>query len=304
MNTVVRVADNRAQDVRAGGGDVHRAPSVAGGDVEVARGVRVRHGDDVGQVEVGGPRRFPVVVGVHPAGRAVRVIARGRDEQDAALAVGVNRVQEALRELLEGPAVVGRHDVHAAVLHPSHVVQAGDPGGDGPDAVGVEHLARHEPDIPAHPGDPDAVVADRPDDPRHVRAVVVVVDRVRVAVDRSNPEAIVDEPVAVVVEAVGVAVGLVAEHVRRQVLVRVVDAGVDDRHHHGRAARREIPGLRGIDVDVLREDRRVQPPLVAGEEMRIVRHGLQRHDVIRLGVEHFREPPIPGNRLRRRQSAR
>ena len=35
-----------------------------------------------------------------------------------------------------------------------------------------------------------------------------------------------------------------------------------------------------------------------------VRRGLQRHDVIRLDVEHFREPPIPGHRLRRRQSAR
>ena len=47
-----------------------------------------------------------------------------------------------------------------------------------------------------------------------------------------------------------------------------------------------------------------QSPQVAREEVRIVRRGLQRHDVIGLGVEHFRDLAIPGNRLRHRQSAR
>ena len=67
------------------------------------------------------------------------------------------------------------------------------------------------------------------------------------------------------------------------------------------AARREIPGLRRVDVDVLREDRRVQSPQVARDEVRIVRRGLQRHDVIRLDVEHVRGSSVLRDRLRRRR---
>src|SRR5207245_9001017 len=65
-----------------------------------------------------------------------------------------------------------------------------------------------------------------------------------------DAEAVVHLAVAVVVYPVAVAIQLVAEPVRGQVRVSVVDPGVDRGHDAVAAAGRDVPGFGGIDVRI------------------------------------------------------
>ena len=85
-------------------------------------------------------------------------------------------------------------------------------------------------------------------DPRHVRAVPVVVLARALPLDRVPPVGVVDVAVLVVVLAV-VRLVRAPEHVRREVRVVGVDARVEDPDL--RAAGPRAPGLRRVDVVVL-----------------------------------------------------
>ena len=134
----------------------------------------------------------------------------------------------------------------------------------------------------------------------HVRAVTEIVHRVRVVVGRVDPVAVVDEAVAIVVNPVGVAIGSVSEHVVRKIGMRVVDAGVEDRHDDAVAAARNLPSLRKVDVctrNSRQTDRHCGIPTA-----RKARSGRRRvrctHDLIQLRVLHIRVKAIQPERLR------
>ena len=198
------------------------------------------HRDHVGQV---------VARGVHGGRVVVAGVVGGRGhEEDPLLHVSLDGVEHGLGEPAAAPAVAGRDDVDAAALHEGHVVQAPESAHEIARATGRQELARHETDGPVDADDADVIVPDRPDRAGHVRAVAVVVHGVGIAVDGVDPEAVVGVAVAVVVGPVAAAVGLVPEHVRREIRVRVVDAGVDDDHHHVPASGRQVPRGEGADV--------------------------------------------------------
>ena len=251
---------------------------------------RGRHRDHVREIEAGRIEGRGVVV------RAA--VARGGDEEDAPLQVRLDRVEERLREAAAAPAVVGRDDVDAAVLHELDVLHAIDRVGDAAAARGRQELAGHDPDRPVDADDADAVVAGGPDRPGHVGAVAVVVEWVRIVAGGVDAEAVVDLAVAVVVDPVAVAVRRVAEQVRRQVRVIPVDPRVDHRHDDAAASRRQVPRLDGVDVGVGHAAtlaRVVEPPHVG--EAGIAGGRLMVDDPVGLRVQHGGVPLVALDRV-------
>ena len=203
-----------------------------------------------------------------------------------------DRVAQRLRVTAAGPGVV--HHVGAVLGRVQH---RADRVGGGARTLRIQELDRHDPHVPVHAGDAEAVVARRADRAGDVRAVAVVVHRVVVAVHEVPAAPVVDVAVVVVVDAVAAAAAAVLARVDpdlgAEVRMRPVDARVDHRHGHAGAARRHVPGLRRVDVGIRgpREalDRLagvVQPPEVP--EGRIVRQRVRLDDEVRLCVTDAR----------------
>jgi hypothetical protein len=75
-----------------------------------------------------------------------------------------------------------------------------------------------------------------------------IVHRVGVAIDGIDAVAIVDVTVGIRVDQISIAIRVVAEHVGREILVRVIDTGVDHGDHHVARARLDVPGFVRGDV--------------------------------------------------------
>ena len=90
-----------------------------------------------------------------------------------------------------------------------------------------------------------------------MRAVAVVVFRIRVIVGEVVTVEVVDEPVAVLIDAVHDARTIPARtlrrigpHIRLQVGVSIVDTRVDHAHDHVAGARVSRPGFRSIYIGI------------------------------------------------------
>ena len=96
----------------------------------------------------------------------------------------------------------------------------------------------------------DAVVANRSDCARDVRAVTVVVHRIGVAVGKVVAPHIVNVAVAIIVDAVSSHLTGIAPSIGSQIGMVVIDASVDhgDNHRSGTSGR--VPRFGSIDVDV------------------------------------------------------
>ena len=154
-------------------------------------------------------------------------------------------------------------------------------------ALRVEKLQRHDLGIPVDAGDADAVVADGGDGSRHVRSVIVVVERITVVVGEVVSVDIVDEAIAVVVDSVVGNFIRIDPHVCREIDVTIIDSRVDHRHDGLAAADRRIPGFRRIDVGV---DRAVGLPLIVQTPLfvktRIVGGGADLNLIDGFGVQN------------------
>ena len=108
-----------------------------------------------------------------------------------------DRVGERLRVVAAGPRVV-RHvgALLRGVQHGADRVRI------RPGALGVEELDGHDPHVPVHAADSDAVVPGRADRAGDVRPVAVVVHRVVVIVHEVPAAPVVDVAVVVVVDPV------------------------------------------------------------------------------------------------------
>ena len=119
----------------------------------------------------------------------------------------------------------------------------------------AQELERHDPDVPAHAHRAEPVVAHGADGARDVRAVTDVVDRVGVVVHEVVAVVVVDVAVEIVVDPVARNLAGVGPHVRRQVGVRVVHAGIDDADDHVARSGGGRPRARSADVGARRAAR-------------------------------------------------
>ena len=146
-------------------------------------------------------------------------------------------------------------------------------------AVGVEDPQRHHLARVRDADDADAVVADRGDRARDVRAVAVGVVGQVVVVDEVPAVHVVDVAVAVVVDAVARDLARVRPDVGGEVGVVVLDPGVDDGDDDVGAAGRRVPGRLGVDVGVARL---VEAPHL--RQARVVGRERGGDDAVGLGV--------------------
>ena len=160
---------------------------------------------------------------------SARRVACRRDEGDARVAAGLDRVVKALCVAATAPA---RADdvraVEAGVVHRADRVRGGA-------AVGTEETDGHEFHVPRHPCESLAVADARADRACAVRAVPAGVHRVVVVLIR--------------VKAVA-AVRRVRPHVFREIVVVVLDAGVGHGDDDGGRVPADRPAFRCIDVRV------------------------------------------------------
>ena len=160
---------------------------------------------------------------------------------------------------------------------------------------------------PGDAGDADAVVAGGADGARDMGAVVVIVPRVTAHLEGVES-----------VGARGARDRLAAHHdrerrrsgpeIRDEIGVRVVDSGVEDRHHGRRGIGGQIPGRRRSDVGPRRAGGRAVhdlsdvPKTPQLRPHRIVRLGERADDEVRLGVDDV--PPGRQSRQQCRRSER
>ncbi len=127
-----------------------------------------------------------------------------------------------------------------------------------------------------------------------MRAVVVVVEGIRVVRDEVPASRVVDQAIAVVVDAVH-RIERVRPLPTREIGVAEVDARVADRYDGARAARLGVPGLRRVDVRV--GGAAGLPGVVEAPELAergIVWNRKQRDDVVGL---HIPDPRVARERL-------
>ena len=245
------------------------------------------HRDDVREIVAGGVERRGVIVR--------RLVPRRGNEEDPARSVSLDGVEQGLGKPSAAPTVAGRYDVDPSILHELDIFQAVDRIVSRTGPRGVQELARHDADGPVDANDPDAVVPDRPDRARDMGAVGIVVHRVGVIVEGVDTEAVVDVTVAVVIDSVTVAILRVAEHVRGQVLVRVVDSRVEHGHDDVAAPGAHVPGSNDIDVCMGHPAARAgigQSPEIA--EAWIVGSGLALDDPVRLRIDDIGRRLVEG----------
>jgi len=119
-----------------------------------------------------------------------------------------------------------------------------------------------------------------------------IVHRIRVVVGEVEPVTVIDKAVAVVVDTVAVAVRRVPEHVRREVLVVVVDPRVDHTDNDIAASGGDPPRLRRVDVRigaVVKTPEQAQLGIVGNHE------GLD--DKVGFHIEHSGHSPVEPDRL-------
>mmetsp|Transcript_66960 Transcript_66960/g.178330 ORF Transcript_66960/g.178330 Transcript_66960/m.178330 type:complete len:236 (+) Transcript_66960:516-1223(+) len=117
-----------------------------------------------------------------------------------------------------------------------------------------EEFERHELyAVPRNASDPNPVVANARDGPGTVRPMLLVVHRIAILIGKVRPVDVVDKAVPIIVHAIVWDLAGVHPHVVVQVLMRVVDARVDDGNNDAGAelARELPPRLGGINVVVL-----------------------------------------------------
>ena len=81
--------------------------------------------------------------------------------------------------------------------------------------------------------------------------MLVVVDRVAVVVHKVVAVDVIHEAVPVVVHAIGGDFARVGPNIGGQVGMVVINARVDDSHHHAGAAGRQVPCFGSVDVGVV-----------------------------------------------------
>src|SRR3989338_642096 len=255
--------------------------------------------DDVREIKFAGigllVKSGTVVVVTAPATPAV---PRRDDKKDAALKMSLDGVKQGLRKASPTPAIVGGDDVYPPVLHELYILQARDRISGTAGAASVEELAGHELYSPVDPDDANAVIADRADSAGHVSSVVIVVHGIIIVIHFVDAVTIIHEAVAIIVQSVAVTIVAVLEHIRREILVVVVDAGIDHGDNNITASRGDVPRLRRIDVRILGAtglSRIVETP--ERTEVRVIRRNEPLDYIVRLRVEHVQMVQVARDRL-------
>mmetsp|Transcript_23819 Transcript_23819/g.67454 ORF Transcript_23819/g.67454 Transcript_23819/m.67454 type:complete len:1104 (-) Transcript_23819:34-3345(-) len=236
---LVAAARNRRVDVRARRRDVNRFLTVARKARELAQPSRRSDGNDVVHFVVRREAPHLIVVGT-------LVPSRRREEQTLGRRVFDSNAHRGARAAATPRVARNLRTVRHGII-------------DGADGIGGtagsrarQELQRHQPHAtPRHTTNAQAVVADARDGARAMRAMHVVVHRVAVVVGEVGAVDVVNVAVLVVVDAVVRDLERVHPHLLLEILVRVVNASVDDCDGDALAdlARPDVPGLRRVNVE-------------------------------------------------------
>mmetsp|Transcript_58955 Transcript_58955/g.171043 ORF Transcript_58955/g.171043 Transcript_58955/m.171043 type:complete len:1022 (-) Transcript_58955:661-3726(-) len=235
---LVSAPRHRRINLAARRGDVDGGFAEAGKARQLAAGRRRCDGHDVRDLVIRRVVRFLVVV---CAG-----VPRGGHEEQARGLGALDGHAEGRGGAPASPRVA--QDLGAVR---DRIIDGADGVGGPAGAVASQELQRHDPHTaPRDAGHAEAVVADAGDRTGAVRAVELVVHRVPVVVREVGAVDIVDVAVPIVVDAVAGDLVRVHPHLLPQVLVSVVDAGVDDADGDASAllAGPNLPSLGGVDV--------------------------------------------------------
>ena len=160
--------------------------------------------------------------------------------------------------------------------------------------VRIERLDGHDLDVPIDTDHSQRVVADGANGARDVRPVIMIVHRISVVVDEVIAVDIVNESVPVVIHSWSAVQFLrIAPHVLRQILVGIIDPGIDDGHDRLATAGRDLPRLGRIDIHI--RSSTGLPGVVQSPEFveaRIIGDRRDLKPVVGLGVEHVRVAAI------------
>src|SRR5688572_1446850 len=115
-------------------------------------------------------------------------------------------------------------------------------------AIGSEEFKGHDADVPSDANMFAAPVGSRADRSGHVRTVTVVVHGIAIVEHGVDAKNVVDEAVGVVIGIVAGDFARVAPHLRGEINVVVVDAGINDGNDDVGAAGGEVPGGHNINV--------------------------------------------------------
>ena len=198
-------------------------------------------------------------------------ISRRRHKHDPRIDAGLDRVLERLAGV-HAVTVIAGHDVHTVPrLHRDHVIE-GDDRGRGT-RTAIADPESHDLGVPINTRHAGPAVARCCRDSGDMRAVTVLVHRVGIAAAGVDAEHVIHEPIAVVVDAVACSLARIHPHAVRQVGMRVVHSRIDNRDHHARRIRADVPRFGRIDIGIGRAAGLpgiVQRPHLA--EQRIVWH--------------------------------
>ena len=162
-------------------------------------------------------------------------VARRRHKQLTRRCGGIDHVFHRLRKSPAAPRVV--RESRTLV---DRVLERTDGIGDISAAPVIQKLERHQAHLPIHAGHADAVVARPADRPRDMRAVFIVVHRITarrqaITINPTRAVHVIDNTVAVIVNLITWDFARIDPHVRGEILVGIVNAGVDHRDNDIRA---------------------------------------------------------------------
>jgi hypothetical protein len=239
-------------------------------------------------------------------------IARGGDEQDPRVHVGLDGIVKGLRKSPTAPGVVGSDDIIrgiAGLLQIENILQAAYSPRSRPRPKVAQELAMADLDAPVDAHDAHVVIAYSSDRAADVGAVPIAIEWVRIVVVRIYAVDVIYVAVAVIVYAVARDFSRISPEIRIEIRVIVVNASVNDEDDDAGASGGDVPGFWGINVSVggtAGLSGVVQPPQlgevgVIGSQLHVLGFA---HNVVGLGIEHVCIALISGDGLRHAQVRR
>ena len=172
-------------------------------------------------------------------------VARGRYEQMVAIPRRLDRIINRLR--VASPTVAVIADTRT---HPDRIVDSANDRVAGEAAIGARRLQGHYLDFPVDPRDANTVVAYTTNSAGTMSAVTVVVHGIAVVIEEVVAVHIVDQTIVVVVNAVVGDFPGIRPHVSGKILVAIVDARINHRHHNIDRAGRPVPRFHSINIGI------------------------------------------------------
>ena len=153
------------------------------------------------------------------------VVSSRRHECNADVNGRLNCILEGLRKSWSAVTVIADNNIDAILgLHRDQIVQGFDRSQERNARTSSTDLERHDLGVPVDPGDSSTVVSNRRGRTRDVRAVTVLIQRIRIAREWVNTVNVIDVTVGIVVNSIPSDLAWVDPHIGPQIRVIVVNS--------------------------------------------------------------------------------